>query len=36
MYTQDTTSPLNKQSSEEHAERLGQLVEQFLHPLVIC
>ncbi|HEY1353404.1 MAG TPA: hypothetical protein VGF67_27665 [Ktedonobacteraceae bacterium] len=27
---------MNKQASEEQAETLGQQVEPFLHPLVVC
>jgi len=36
MYPQDITCPVNKQASEEQAEKLGQQVEQFLHPLIVC
>jgi hypothetical protein len=36
MYSQYTTCPLNKQASEEQAEKLAQQVEQFLHPLLVC
>ena len=36
MYLEYSTCPLNKQASEEQARKLGQHVEQFLHPLVIC
>ena len=36
MHPQYSTCPVNKQASEEQAEQLGQQVEQFLHPLVVC
>lgn len=36
MYPQYNTCSLNKQASEEQAEKLGQQVEQFLHPLIAC
>jgi hypothetical protein len=36
MYSQYSTCPLNKQASVEQAEKLGQQVEQFLHPLIVC
>ena len=36
MYPQYSTCPLNKQASEEQANTIGQQVEQFLHPLIVC
>ncbi len=36
MYPEYTTCPLNKQASEEQAEKLAHEVEQFLHPLLVC
>jgi Transposase DDE domain len=36
MYHQYITCPLNKQASEQQAQKLGQQVEQFLHPLLVC
>lgn len=35
MCPQYSTCPLNKQASEEQAERMAQQVEQFLHPLLV-
>jgi hypothetical protein len=36
MYDQYTLSSLNKAASEAQAEWLGQQVETFLYPLVVC
>ena len=36
MYIQYGTCPMKKQASEEQAGLLGQQVEQFVHPLLVC
>ncbi len=36
MYIQYSTCPMKKQASEEQADLLGQQVEQFVHPLLVC
>lgn len=36
MYPQYNICAVNKRASEKQAEILGQQVEQFLHPLLLC